>query len=535
MTKCKKKIIALALTVAVLAGIFAVCGIALDMGDSVFKTNTPTYIKAGSSIKGIITDKEDYEAYVFDITANGALNLVLEHENFTDTGKSGWIVTLYKILSKEGSTEKIYKELAYYQSFWSDATSDWKDVGVTPGTYCVMVTPGLYFLESEYTLKTTFTQSDSYEKEPNDVKADATPVSVGYGKYGNTSNRSSGTDMDWYVFNLTQDSCVNISFAHPDGTFPVVGWTVTLYNAENQKITQFTSRRTDLILKTGKLGLKAGEYHICVEAQTDSADEYTLIVGSEKAVNFEFEFNDTPAEAIELPQGIAVSGSLADRLLSLDKDYYKFTVDGAGYIDLSFTHELQDGNKNGWNVRILKELPDGTYHEIVRRISKWNVEKLELKGLGLPAGDYYVLVDGDSVSYNSTTYTLQWSFTQAENYEHEPNSSMLNCQTIDLGTHYQGVIISSDVTYDEDYYRFNLTDSRRVCVEFSHENVAGSDICWNISIIDDKGNVKSEITSALNESLVSTGVVELPAGVYFVKIETGMYGSELPYKIRLVG
>jgi hypothetical protein len=112
---------------------------------------------------------------------------------------------------------------------------------------------------------------------------------------------------------------------------------------------------------------------------------------------------------------------------------------------------------------------------------------------------------------------------------------MMNCQTIEFGTRYEGAILSSDVTYDEDYYRFNLVNARRVCVEFSHENMAGSDICWNISIIDDKGNVKSEITSALNESLVSTGVVELPAGVYFVKVETGMYGSEAPYKIRLVG
>lgn len=535
MTKGKKRIIAIVAVVAILIGVFAMYGIAMNVNNGLFKNYAPTYIKIGTSVEGIIKAKDDYEAYVFDVSSNGALTICLEHENFTDSGKSGWIVTLYKILDKAGSTEKEYKELACYESFWADVTSDWDEIGVTPGSYCVMVTPGLYFLESDYTLKTSLVTSDSYEKEPNDVKQNASPITVGYGKYGNTSNRSTGTDMDWYTFTLTQDSCVNISFAHPDGTFPVVGWTVTLYNANNQKITQFTSRRTDLVIKTGKLGLKTGTYHLCVEAQTDSADEYTIMVGSEKALNFEFEFNDTPEEAIALPQGIAVSGSLADRLLSLDKDYYKFTVEGDGYIDLSFTHELQDGDKNGWNVRVLKKLADGTYYEIVRRVSKWNVETMELKGLGLPAGDYYVLVDGDSVSYNSTTYTLQWSFTQADNYEREPNGSMLSCQTIEFGTRYQGAILSSDVTYDEDYYRFNLTSARRVCVEFSHESLAGSDICWNVSIVDDKGNVKSEKTSALNESLISTGIVELPAGVYYVKIETGMYGSEIPYKIRLVG
>lgn len=535
MTKGKKRLIAAVCVVAILFSVITCCGVALSVNDGLFKTNTPTYVSIGAAVKGRITDKEDYEAYLVEVPADGALTLCLEHENRTDSGKSGWVVTLYKLLESTGAQGNEYKEIAYYESFWSDVTSDWDEVGVSAGTYCIMVNPGLYFLESEYTLKTSFEQKDTYEKEPNDTKADATPVVVGYGKYGNTSNRQSGTDVDWYVFDITVDSCVNISFTHSDGTFPVVGWTVTLLNEAGQKITQFTSRRTDLVIKTGKLGLKEGRYYISVEAQTDSADEYTLVIGSEKATNFEFEFNDVPEEAILLPQGVKMGGSLADRLLSLDKDYYKFTVEGQGYVDMTFSHELQDGDKNGWNVRILKELADGTYHEIVRRVSKWNVETIELKKLGLPAGEYYVLVDGDSVSYNSATYTLNWSFTAAENYEREPNSTFMNCQSIEFRTEYSGAIISSDVTYDEDYYRFTVNSSKNVSVVFSHDTTSSSDVCWNISIIDDKGNVYAEKTSQLNQSIVSTGVIELPAGVYFVKIETGMYGSEIPYKIKLNG
>ena len=42
------------------------------------------------------------------------------------------------------------------------------------------------------------------------------------------------------------------------------------------------------------------------------------------------------------------------------------------------------------------------------------------------------------------------------------------------------------------------------------------------------------MSSLLNQGLVSTGVVEIPAGTYYVKIETGMYGSEIPYYFRLV-
>ncbi len=535
MAKRKVRVIFSALIAVILLVTLILGSIALSVENALFKNNTPTYIKIGYDVTGAVTSKQDYEAYIFEVPENGALNYVLEHENFRDSGKSGWIVTLYKLLDIDDSNEKEYKEITTQTSFWSDATSDWKKIGVTPGTYCIMVKPGLYFLESDYTLKTSFEPSDNYEKEPNDSKETSSPIGVGYGKNGLSSARNEGTDIDWYSFDVDIDSCVNISFTHPDGTFPTVGWTVTLLNEAGNKITQFTSRLTELILKTGTIGLKAGRYYICVEAQNDGADEYTILVGSQKATNFEFEINDTPEEAIHLPQGVGISGSLADRLLSLDKDYYKFTVEGNGFVDLKFTHPVLDGDKNGWNIRVLKELPDGTYHEIVRKVSKWNAEELLISNLGLPAGEYYLLVDGDSVSYNSETYTIQWNFTEKEDFEREPNSDMLNCQTVEFGQSYTGALISSDVTYDEDYFRFNLTDTKTVCVEFSHEKLQDSGVYWNISIIDDKGNIKTEITSKLNEELTSTGVVELPAGVYFVKIETGMYGSEIPYQFRLVG
>lgn len=535
MAKVKKRTLAILLIVAILIGITACYGVAMSVTDTVFKNNTPTYITLGNNIQGKITSSKDYEAYVFDIAENGALTICLEHEKVTDPGKSGWVVTLYKIQDTEAALQKNYTEIAFFESFWADATSDWDPVGLSAGSYCIVVSPGLYFLESEYTLSTSFNPTDTYEKEPNDTREAATSIAVGYGKYGNTSNRQEGIDSDWYSFTLTYDSCVNITLTHEEGTMPVVGWTVTLINENDQKITQFTSRLTDLVIKSGKIGLKAGQYHLLVEAQTDSADEYTILVGSEKAVNFEFEFNDAPEEAILLPQGIGISGSLADRLLSLDKDYYKFTVDGSGYIDVTFTHQVLEGSKKGWNVRILKVLPDGTVTEVVRKISYWNMGTLSINNLGIAAGDYYVLIDGDSVSYNSATYTVKWAFTEKENCELEPNSSMYNCQTLEFNQYYYGSIISSDVTYDEDYYRFNLTSDKNVCVEFSHETTGSSDICWNITVIDDKGEIKKEITSALNQSLASTGVFELPAGVYFVKVETGIYGSELPYKFRVVG
>ena len=538
MTKSKKRLIAIISIVAILLGIVTCCGVALSVNDKLFSTSTPTYMTLGTTLEGRITARDDYEAFIVEVPTDGALTVCLKHENYEDYAKSGWVVTLYKVLNKQGSTAHEYQEIAYFESFWADVTSDWDAVGVSAGTYCIMVEPSAYFHSVDFTISTVFEQSNAYGREPNETEATATQLDVGYGKHGNTSNRQEGTDVDWYAFDIRTDSCVNISFTHPDGTSPTVGWVVTLQNEQGQKITQFTSRlfKDDIAIKTGKIGLKAGRYYICVEAQTDMADEYSIVLGSEKASNFEFEMNDTPETAISLPHGVLMNGSLADRLLSLDKDYYKFTVEGEGYIDLTFNHALQTGDKNGWNVRILKELADGSYCEIIKRISKWNIETMELKNIGLPAGDYYLLVDGDSVSYNSTTYSVKWSFTAVENYEREPNSSFLNCQTIEFRTDYSGAIMSSaDMVFDEDYYRFTVNNKKNVSVEFSHKIQSSSDVCWNISIIDDKGNVYAEVKSPLNKQIVVTDVVELPAGVYFIKVETGDYGSEMPYKIRLSG
>ncbi len=531
MKKRRNRITALILCVAILFGALCAGGIAVSVTNGLFKNNTPTYIKLGTELTGIIRSADDYEAYMFDVAQPGTIVIKLNHEDFLDSTKSGWTLSLYRVLDE---AEKVYKEVAYFESFWSDMTSDWGETGLDKGTYLLMVNAGAYFLESEYTLSTTFTPTDTFEREFNDTKETSTYLQVGYGKYGVSSRRTEGADIDWFAFDLAEDSCIDVSFTHPDGTFPQVGWTVTLVNENDDKITQFTSRLTELVMKTGAIGLKAGRYYVSVEPQTELCKTYTLVVGADKAINHEFELNDRPEDAIDLPHNFAISGSLADRLLSLDKDYYKFTVDKDGYIDFTFSHERLDGNKNGWNIRIFKPMADGTYYEIVRKVSKWNEDGITIKSLGLSPGDYYVCIDGDSMSYNSATYSCKWQFTEHSSFESEPNSTYADAENIDVRTYYYGAIISSDVTYDEDYYKFTLDTTSRVCLEFGHDRKTGSNICWIASIVDTNGKAKCTLKSALNEGLLSTQVVELPAGTYYVKVETGMYGSEIPYYFKVV-
>ncbi|MBQ7116413.1 MAG: hypothetical protein IJN94_08365 [Clostridia bacterium] len=531
MNKRRVKIIVVAFVTVVLAAVLFAVGMAENVTDGMFNMNTPTKITKNSTVVGTINSKKDYEAFVFEIEKEGALSVRLDHDNMLDSVKCGYVVTLYKII--EGESRE-YKEITYFESFWSDVTSSWGETGVSPGTYCVVVDPGSDILYGDFTLVTTFTPSSTFEKELNDTKETANSLGVGYAFYGSSSQRSDGYDHDWYVFELSKDSCVNISFAHDDLTFPKAGWNIKLINENDEVVCDFTSKLTDTLLKTGKIGLKAGTYYIKVENVSTIATTYSIMLGSEKAVNNEFELNDTPETATELPQDVETGGSLADRLLSLDKDYYKINVPAEGVVDITFSHEELEGDKNGWNIRILKKLKNGTYYEIIKKVSAWNSSGYKLSNVGLEAGDYYILIDGDSLAYNSASYTLQWAFTQRSDFEVEPNGSRKTAKDIVANTYYYGAIISSDVDFDEDYYRFEITEKRNVSLELWHKKVTDSSVTWVGSIIDEDGNVVKSIESSLDQGLVLTGTVTLEPGTYYVKIETGMYESELPYYFKLV-
>ena len=129
----------------------------------------------------------------------------------------------------------------------------------------------------------------------------------------------------------------------------------------------------------------------------------------------------------------------------------------------------------------------------------------------------------------------KWSFTAKSNYEKEPNSVIRRAQNINCNETYYGAIISSDssANYDEDYYRFELTQETNVCLEFGHQKAADSKVFWVASIVDEDGvDEFCKIESSFDSGLESTDVFKLSPGVYYVKIE-GRYRSEAQYNFAV--
>ena len=541
----KKRTLIIIVTVAVLISLLAtVC--AIEVKDSLFYMNTPTFINTKTdenangfniAVKGELKTKEDYEAYIFTLEENGALSLSFNHQSVQESMLDGWRVTLYYIENPDDDWYE-YNELTYFDAFWADVTSTWGETGVEAGTYCVVVEPGQLFLAGDFDLTVSFTPTESFEKEFNDTKETATNLRLNRVIYGSSSQRQGDADLDYYKFEITNDGYINMIFSHDNSQLPQVGWVVRLFTENDYEIASFASKYQDPELKTGKINLHPGIYYILVETQVQDGMTYRLKIETGLSETTEFEINDTPEQAEIFKENSVVSGMLAPKVMGLDKDYFKITLTEKSYLTVNFTHEFDekegDEDYNGWNVRLLRPEKDGTYTEIVKRISKWNDEGVNITGMGLPAGDYYILVDADSMRYTSVPYSLTYTCQTDLLFESESNNTKETANEVGTLKDYYGTLISTDMNFDRDYYKFTVEKDRNIAFHFYHDYTNENDLAWVATIIDENGNEISKLESAKNEYQVTTGVIELKKGTYYILIENDLYSSEDTYWFRIV-
>lgn len=517
------------LAVAFLVGAYS----AVTLSDEEFRFNTPTYINLNSKTSGIIEDGDEYEAYMFEVKEQGIVNISLEHEGAGDALKAVFKVSLYQINEKDGI--RTYDEVSYFDSLWEDFVSSWGEIGVKPGYYCILVEPGEYIFDESFTLSLRFTKTGAYEQEFNDTKESATPVIADEYFYGSSSQKTVGGDVDFYRLVMNTDGNLSFTFSHDDKSLPTVGWLVSLESERGDKILDFSSRLSDVLLSSGNVYLKKGIYYIKVEAQTPFGLTYSLQYTAGELADGDFEVNNTPEEALPLSENTAINGNLSPKMLGLDKDYYKISLANDGFIDILFSHRVSDDSKPGWNIRLYKEEPDGTYYEIIKKVSKRDEAELLIDGIGLEKGDYYILIDGDSVTYTSDDYRLKYIFTEKADYEKEPNNVALRANEINLNTVYYGKLITKDIDFDDDYYKFTVDEPCNICVQLDHEICGDSAVAWSVSISDEDDDNIATAVSSKDEGAVNTGIVELPfAGTYYIHIEAGLVESEEGYNFKVI-
>ncbi len=222
--------------------------------------------------------------------------------------------------------------------------------------------------------------------------------------------------------------------------------------------------------------------------------------------------NHSFSEALAISVNRPVDGALESRD---DEKYYKFTLSQAGYAKVNFTHQSVNNANALWEIHLY----DNQYKQLQHRASTGKERGTELAETGLPAGTYYIKINGcSSWNWSDAPYQLTVNYTAASNWESEWNDSFETADSIGFGTAVNGTVMESE---DEDYYKITVPQAGYVKVNFTHESVNSSDRLWGICLYNDQYEQLQYRTSIGKERGTELTEVGLAAGTYYVKISVG--------------
>lgn len=241
------------------------------------------------------------------------------------------------------------------------------------------------------------------------------------------------------------------------------------------------------------------------------------------------------ADAVNIPLNGSAIGNTEEGSY-YEQDYYKFTVTTNGYVALNFRNPLQKNSDTYWKMYLYN--PD--YDEIcVTNISGANTSTNSTL-IGVTAGTYYIKVNSVGYSYASSTdiYSIIVNFTSSEVWEKEFNENFVDSTPMQTGQTYYGTTRDGH-NYEKDYYSFSLAQNGCIKINFSNPLQENSKDYWKIYVYNSQyqGLYSQMITG--NQAITTLPVIGIPAGKYYLKIEsagyttaasTDIYGVKVDYQ-----
>ncbi|SEO51421.1 PPC domain-containing protein [Paenibacillus sp. OV219] len=328
-----------------------------------------------------------------------------------------------------------------------------------------------------------------------------------------TSTLTTYNDVDYYKFVLDKPGQVTISMKNVSG----VTWYYQLFDAEGNSYDWYKSTTGSELAKgysETPVGLSAGTYYLKVSSNSYSSNEpYEFQLKFVSGDTYEQERNNKLTAATS----IALNKKYSSMLQYYgDVDFYKFTTPKDGLISIKIP------NLSG--SRWYYQLVDADGNPMAWYDSTDNSELAKgdtVTQVGLPAGEYYLKVYGDSYDYS--TVDVPYNFTVAYNegttYEKENNNTLSSATTIALNKDY-----TAQLQYynDTDYYKLHLDKSGRVGI--SLRNISGKR--WYYQLYDGSGNAYSWSGYTDNSQLAkgnSVTYIGLPAGDYYLRVYADSY------------
>lgn len=207
--------------------------------------------------------------------------------------------------------------------------------------------------------------------------------------------------------------------------------------------------REDLAPVLAGLSLPAGRYGILVSGRTDPSQPYTVTasVTGEQVAGTEAEPNDSAKTATPFAARQVMTGHLVPG----DKDYYRFTVQGAP--------QLWTVSATGRGVTSLAVIdPQGSTIGSGRALPA--AEAVEARGLYLLPGEYRVSVAGEEGEY---ILLAKPDGAPDLSAEREPNDDDAQAHRLRFGVKRTGVLADKDT----DVFRFSLAAHEHVALELT--------------------------------------------------------------------
>lgn len=203
--------------------------------------------------------------------------------------------------------------------------------------------------------------------------------------------------------------------------------------------------------------------------------------------------------------------------------WYKVTIPQNGYISLSFTHDYIESTEARWRTYLY----DSEQKEFVDHYYVGNVTTKQSGNIGVPAGTYYLKVEGIRVA--DKNYSVKINFTASDEWEKEFNETNAEANVLSANTVVYGSLREA---LDKDWYKVVLPEAGYISLNFTHDYVASDSTYWKSTIYNKEMSELATCNYKGDKTVTKTGDVGVPAGTYYIKIEHGST-SDVDYNLKM--
>jgi hypothetical protein len=266
----------------------------------------------------------------------------------------------------------IWLEKKQRESFYT-RDSNTRDVdtggrwGIKAGTYYLYVKAcGLCRGdEKNCIMRFNYSQSDGWEKEPNNKEDEATELKMGVPVHGSGISILKIYDPDYYKFTIDKPGSVSFNLNMKDVS-NVNDFSLELYDSEKNFLYDLNRECKTDRCNSPSVGIKAGTYYLIVSTGRKDREDYILNVNYvENDITVETESNNDLSLADNIVGNVTKNAFMSEN----DIDCYSFSADSDRYMKLSIKMESFD-------------LPAGTYTSCPSafwEICVYNEEKMLIK------------------------------------------------------------------------------------------------------------------------------------------------------------